>query len=134
MRNYDGLVMAPMAQQIPLPPSVVEIETLAARRALEFVLELGFERIILEGDSETLYKALKTKCNSFTPYGHLVQDILFLSEHFSDFKITLVLRQGNNLSHSFARKSQFLTHMSVWMEDVPPNLLSVLQADFISFH
>ena len=132
VRNSDGLVMASLAQQIPLPPSVIEVETLAARRALEFALELGFERIILEGDSESLDKALKMECRNFTTYGHLVQDILFLSTHLSEFKTSLVRRQGNNLAHSLARKSQFLSHMSVWMEDVPSDLLSVLEADFTS--
>ncbi|XP_030924555.1 uncharacterized protein LOC115951512 [Quercus lobata] len=132
VRNSDGLVMASLAQQIPLPPSVIEVETLAARRALEFALELGFERIILEGDSESLDNALKMECRNFTMYGHLVQDIIFLSTHLSEFKISLVRRQGNNLAHSLARKSQFLSHMSVWMEDVPPDLLSVLEADFTS--
>ena len=111
--NSDGLLMASLAQQVPLPPSVIGVETLAARRALEFALELGFDRIILEGDSESLNKALKTECSSFTPYGHLVQDILFLSTHLPDFKISLVRRQGNNLVHSLARKSQYLSHMSV---------------------
>nr|POF22818.1 putative ribonuclease h protein [Quercus suber] len=90
VRNCDGLVMASMAQQIPLPHSVVEVETLAARRALEFALELGFEQIILEGDSETLFKAIKTEGSNFTPYGHLVQDLAFLSDHFSAFKISLL--------------------------------------------
>ena len=111
--NSDGLVMASLAQQVPLPPSVIGVETLATRQALEFALELGFDRIILEGDSESLDKALKTECSSFTPYGHLVQDILFLSTHLPDFKISLVRRQGNNLAHSLARKSQYLSHISV---------------------
>ena len=134
VRNSDNLVMASLAQQVPLPPSVIEVETLAARWALEFALELGFERIILEGDSESLDKVLKTECSNFTMYRHLVQDILFLSTHLSEFKTSLVRRQGNNLAHSLARKSQYLSHMSVWMEDVPPDLLSVLEADFTSLH
>ena len=134
VRNSDSLIMASLAQQVPLPPSIIEVETLAARRALEFALELGFERIILEGDSESLDKVLKTECSNFTMYRHLVQDILFLSTHLSEFKTSLVRRQGNNLAHSLARKSQYLSHMSVWMEDVPPDLLSVLEADFTSLH
>ena len=61
VRNNNGLVMASLAQQVPLSPSVIKVETLATRKALEFALELGFERIILEGDSKSLDKALKTK-------------------------------------------------------------------------
>ena len=133
-RNNDGLIMASLAQQVPLPPSVIKVETLATRRALEFALELGFEWIILEGGFESLDKALKIECSNFTLYGHLVQDILFLSRHLFDFKISLIRRHGNNLAHSLARKSQYLSHMSIWMEEVLPNLLFVLQADFISLH
>ena len=49
IRNQEGLVMASLSQLIQLPPStVIEVEALAARRALELALELGFDRIVLE--------------------------------------------------------------------------------------
>ena len=38
IRNDAVLVMASLTQQIPLPVSVIEVEALAARRALEFAL------------------------------------------------------------------------------------------------
>ena len=41
-----------MSQNIPLPLSVVKLETLAATKALEFSIDLGFDSIILEGDLE----------------------------------------------------------------------------------
>ena len=36
IRNDAGLIMASLTQQIPLPTLVIEVEALAARRALEF--------------------------------------------------------------------------------------------------
>ena len=51
IRNDAGLVVASLAQKIPMPSLVIEVEVLAARRALELALELGFDNIILEGDS-----------------------------------------------------------------------------------
>lgn len=48
--NFEaGLVMAPLTQQIPLPSTVLEVETLAARGALELAIEIGVNRVILEG-------------------------------------------------------------------------------------
>lgn len=41
-----------------LPPTVIEVKALVARRALELALELGFDSIKLEGDSEVLIKTL----------------------------------------------------------------------------
>lgn len=57
IRNDAGLVMASLSQLIPLPSTVIEVEVMAARRVVELALECGFESIILEGDSEVLYKA-----------------------------------------------------------------------------
>ena len=46
IRNDCGLVMAALTQVIPLPISVEIVEVLAARRALIFALELGFDQVI----------------------------------------------------------------------------------------
>ena len=94
IRNKEGRVMASLSQKIPLPISVieVEVEVLAARRALELAVELGVDHIILEGDSEILHKALLAEDKNFTPYGHLVQDIVYLSSFLSAFKTSLVRR------------------------------------------
>ena len=50
--------MASLSHSIPLPLTVLEIETMAAVTALEFALELGLDYAILEGDSEILMNSL----------------------------------------------------------------------------
>ena len=106
--------------------SVIEVEVLAARRALELAVELGVDHIILKGDSEILHRALLAEGRNFTPYRHLVQDILYLSSFFSAFKTSFVHRWGNKLDHPLARNSKSLHHMQIWMEDVPLDLLLVV--------
>ena len=90
IRNDAGLVMASLAQKIPMPSLVIEVEVLAARRALELALELGFDNIILEGDSEILLKALKNGGSRQFHYGHLTLDIFFLISYFSTLKLSFV--------------------------------------------
>ena len=82
IRNDRGLVMAALTQVIPLPTSVEMVEVLAARRALFFAKELGFEKVILEGDSEIAICAMKSDDFSAAPFGHIVSDIKSLSAHF----------------------------------------------------
>ena len=48
IRNEDGAVMASMSQQLPLPTTVAMVEALAARKAVEFALELGLTKVIME--------------------------------------------------------------------------------------
>ena len=98
-QNSEGLVMASLTQQIPLPTTVIETEALAARRVTEFALEIGLANIILEGDNETLFKALKTGDNSLAQHGHIIKDILVLSSYCSAFNMSFVRRQCNKLAH-----------------------------------
>ena len=46
------MVIASMSQIIALPLSVVEVEVVAAVRALEFSLEIRISSIVIEGDLE----------------------------------------------------------------------------------
>ena len=46
------MVIASMSQIIALPLSVVEVELVAAVRALEFSLEIRISSIVIEGDLE----------------------------------------------------------------------------------
>ena len=113
IRNEARLIMASLSQQIPLPTSVIEVEALAARRAMEFALELGFDNVTLEGDSEVLVKTLKNGGNTLVHYGNMIAGILFLTSHFSKVQFSFVRRQCNRLAHSLARRASIIQQMSV---------------------
>ena len=121
--------MASLTQQIPLPVSFIEVEVLAARRALELTLELGFNNITLERDSEVLIKSLATSCNSLAHYGHLTADIHILMSQFSSLSLSYVRRHCNRLAHALARRASSTPDMSIWMEEIPPDHNSVFMAD-----
>ena len=57
IRDCQGLVLgllALLSQIIPLPLTVVELETLVVAKALEFAIDLGLSTVILEGDSKII--------------------------------------------------------------------------------
>ena len=56
--------------------SVVLVEVLATRRAVQFIMELGITQIIFEGDSEIVYKALKAGDLGQSSIGQFVKDIM----------------------------------------------------------
>ena len=51
IQNSEGLVLAPQSQQLHQAYSPGEIEALVAHKGLQFATELGFENVVLEGDS-----------------------------------------------------------------------------------
>ena len=111
---------------------MIEIEALAAWKAMELALELSLDNIVMEGDNESLFKALKSGDRSLAQHSHLIKYILFLSSFFSIFNVSWVPCQCNKLAHSLARKEKVLPFMTIWMDDVPLDLVSVLQADLSS--
>ena len=77
---YDSQdsVMVFLTQNVQLFSSIVETEALVATRAIELALELGFERIIFEGDSNIVMRALTDQSPPFAPFGLLIRDAQFL--------------------------------------------------------
>ena len=103
IRNSEGDVMASMSQQIPLPTIVAQVEALAVRRAAVFALEIGINKAILEGNSETIVKELMEPTPSLALHGRLIQDVKSLQNSFNFLSFTHVHRQGNNVAHALAR-------------------------------
>ena len=83
IRNLDGAVLASLSQQIPLPTTVAQVEVLTVRRAVEFALEIGIDQVIIEGDSELIYKDLIDPGPSLALHRHLICDVLHLASAFS---------------------------------------------------
>ena len=67
--------MVSLAQWIPLPSTAIEVEALAAQRAMELALETGLNKGVLEGDSLILMNTLKSNSQSLAQFGHIINDI-----------------------------------------------------------
>ena len=128
IRDQAGLVLAALSQKIPLPTSVETVEMMVVRRALLFARELGFERVMVEGDSEVVIKAIREKSLLSSDWGHILRDIHALSYSFSSISFLHVKRSGNSVAHRLARRS-FCNPLLVWMEEVPPDIVDVYNHD-----
>uniref|UniRef100_A0A7N2MVZ4 RNase H type-1 domain-containing protein n=1 Tax=Quercus lobata TaxID=97700 RepID=A0A7N2MVZ4_QUELO len=82
IRDSQGMVMASMSHNITLPISVVELKTLAAAKALEFSIDLGFVSAIFEGDSKIVMKALMDDSPSLASFGLLIRDVKTYVEQY----------------------------------------------------
>ena len=129
IRNSEGQVMLSLSEKTTLPFTAIKVEALAARRALKLALETRFQQITLEGDSQTLISALVNNTHSLSSFGHIMKDIQYLASCFSKINYSHVRRHCNTVAHSLARRAISLSQMQVWMEDVPSDILPVLQAN-----
>ena len=89
--NSSGEVLAALFEIIPLPLSIVVLETIAAQRAVIFLQELSLGSSIFEGDSETLILAIKNQCFHHPLVGHLIKDIIMsLASFLQYFSLTYI--------------------------------------------
>ena len=129
VRDSQGMVIASLSQNIPLPHSVVNLETLAACRALEFSFKLGFDKAILEGDSMIVIAALRDPSPSLASYGLLVRDAQLMACSFTCISFQHVGRVGNKVAYNLTRHAHHVTGFLVWMEDVPIQIFAAYQVD-----
>lgn len=61
IRDEQGMIIAALSQQIPLPSSVNMVEALATRRALIFAQEISISSVEVEGDSLQVIRAINKK-------------------------------------------------------------------------
>ena len=69
---------------------------------------------------------------SLTEFGHLIDEAKELAKDFTYIEFSNVLRQKNSAAHNIVRHARDVNEYLVWMEDVPPHLFSVIQADSAS--
>ncbi|XP_065616451.1 uncharacterized protein LOC136061926 [Quercus suber] len=131
IRNHDGAVMASYAEKLNQAYKAEEIEALAALKAVQFVYDLGFQKVILEGDSLGLIKALKAEEHNLSPLGLLVEDVKLVANNFVSLSYSHIKRSGNSVAHNLAKHAIRIPDFQVWMEDVPSHIVSFLHSDVV---
>ena len=61
IRNYKGEVVAATSARGPIVHSSEEGELLACRKAVEFGIDAGFSRLVIEGDNINVIKAISSQ-------------------------------------------------------------------------
>ena len=95
-------------------------------KAVRFIVELGMSQSIFEGDSEIVYKALKSVDVGHSSISRYVKDIMSISGSLRTFSFSHTRRQSNCVAHALAKRARFSFPMLVWMEHVPSNVIPIV--------
>ena len=90
IRDWRGEAIGSLTTSIPLAQTVVELEALACRRAVQFAKEIGLTQVIFEGDSFTVIQAIQEGSSDVLPYRHVIDDIHVLALDFQFLVFTHV--------------------------------------------
>ena len=129
IRDWEGQIIVALSQKVRYLSSVDLVEALAMSRAVSFAKELSIHQMVIEGDSLRVIQAINGTRPVRTMYGHVIDDIRFLSSSIS-CSFLHVKRKVNRLAHALARQAVSSADTDVWLEDLPPDLDDVFQFDF----
>ena len=129
VENVEGCVLASMAETFHLPFSVAVVEVIAAKKALQFAKDIRLSSIILKGNSKISIDCLKSMNSFLNEYGHLLVEAKEVAGQMVAVEFQHVPRQANKSAHNIARHARHISEFTVWMEDVPLHLISIIQAN-----
>ena len=58
IRDNQGDPIGALTMPVPISQSVAKLEALACQQAVQFALEIGLNRVVVEGDFVTIIEAL----------------------------------------------------------------------------
>ena len=90
--------MTSLFENITLPPSSDDVETLATMQAIHFALDLGLIDVILEGDSQVVISALKTVDVSMASFGNLLESVKLSINAFNCISFFHTLKLSNYIT------------------------------------
>ena len=123
--------MAAMATNGPMVCTSDEAELLACRKALEFAMDAGFSRLIVEGDNINVTRAISSSLENTSPFGNVLDDIRHLLRSLQWVSVCCIRRGGNQVAHVLAHYARNSLDEDVYcMEDSPPPAVDALYHDF----
>ncbi len=129
IRDNTGQAIATLSQKIKYPHSVEATKALAARRVVQFAIDLGLREAEFKGDSTTITEALISGSYNQAVFGPIIEDARSLKRMMHNHLFSHVKHSGNVVAHTLARRAQFCSIPIIRMGNVPIELESLLRQD-----
>ena len=130
IRHSDGEIIAALSQRIPFPHSVEMVEAMAARKTIVFAQEMSLSKVVVEGDCLRVVSTLNASVCCNTLYGNVIEGTCRWCCQFQHCQFQHVIRRGNMLTHTLAKRVVSFANYNVWVEELPSNLEIVFQTIF----
>ena len=98
IRDHDGLVLAAAARWLDDVPDALTAEALAAKEGRELAAELGYQRVILESDCQSLRSLLRDPSSRRSVIGGPCFDITELGRELDEFRVEWVCRGAKSVA------------------------------------
>ncbi|KAA3489416.1 reverse transcriptase [Gossypium australe] len=101
-KNSEGNIVGAETYLFKDVTDAFVVEARACERALIMAATLGFQRVVVEGDSLTVIKSIMKRQNDKSVIRPITQNISFLEASFEDISYLFVPRLVNTVAHALA--------------------------------
>ena len=129
IRNAQVEVMAGMSAKGPYVRNSEEAEALAYQQLVVFAMEAGFLELVVEGDNNTMMRAISGLSCHNSLLGHIYDDICVYLNGMQQTSVSCIKRRGNMVAHSLAKYARNIDDVVYWIEDSPPPAMEALYQD-----
>ncbi|XP_075654110.1 uncharacterized protein LOC142624427 [Castanea sativa] len=127
--DWHGEAIGELSMPVLVAQSVVELEALACRRAVQFAMELGLQDVVFEGDSLQVIQAISQEHSDHLTYGHIIQDIRNQVAAVSSSNFIFNTRHCNVVADALAKKAKNLRETRVWIDSLPKDIVPLVEFD-----
>jgi hypothetical protein len=128
-RDCQGVVKAAMCDDIPYIRDPIIAKAIAARCAVLFGRNLGFDSVDLEGDAREIILALEKTEDADSIHGFLLEETRQILESLPSWRVSHVRREGNTVAHLLAKFALSQQSQRVWLNSCPSMLVNAVNAD-----
>ena len=116
VRDWNGEFVVGFSKLIRSSLSIEHVEATAALAAIKFVVELGFKKVVLEGDANTITNAIEQKEKNLSEIETFIHQVHKYADQLVEFSISWVRRTGNMVSNCFSKYAVNCNDSCCWKE------------------
>ncbi|KAK8664005.1 hypothetical protein V6N13_083809 [Hibiscus sabdariffa] len=118
-RDNAGNIVASCVAPFSNVADVLVAESLACLQAVRYAKDLGFRRVIFEGDSLTVVKKINEGRLERSVTAPLIYDIRVAAKDFDSVSFTFARSDANRAAHTLARDYRSQQSPYFWIEEAP---------------
>ncbi|KAK8626384.1 hypothetical protein V6N13_134032 [Hibiscus sabdariffa] len=105
-------------------------EAFSCLQAFIFAKDLGFAKVVIEGDSLTVIKKNCAMTSDSSLLGPIIHDIKEVSKGFESIVLCSVHREANNIAHTLVREGRGKCSSMFWIEVAPAGATTAAALDW----
>lgn len=120
IRNDQGAIMARVSANVKPCVKPMVAEGITLRRAMEVCANLGFVRVVFEGDSQIIVKAANCDEDLSSNYGTWVHDARVILLEKPGWQVAFFYREANRVAHQphqLAKVALVHDDEQIWIKD-----------------